>query len=86
MTAILRHIPACPPEFATEFVVGGWRRVERIYNARTDLLLKWIEMSGGEALYKRRREHLRTNGFGHRGAGGNGRRPKGVDTASWLDR
>ena len=54
-----RPIPPCPPEFAEEFVRGGWRRVERLYNARTDLLLKWIEMSGGPALYARRREHKR---------------------------
>lgn len=49
-----RIIPACPPEFADEFVRGGWRRVERLYNARTDLLLKWIEQSGGRALLARR--------------------------------
>lgn len=54
-----RPIPACPPEFAREFVEGGWRRVERLYNARTDLLLKWIEMSGGEALYAARRARSR---------------------------
>ncbi len=55
----LRHIPPCPPEFAEQFVEGGWRRVERIYGARTDLLLKWIETSGGDALYAARREHKR---------------------------
>lgn len=47
--------PPPPVEFAEEFIRGGWRRVERLYGARTDLLLKWIEMSGGEALYARRR-------------------------------
>lgn len=55
----LRYIPPCPPEFAEQFVAGGWRRVERIYGARTDLLLKWIEACGGVALYARRREALR---------------------------
>lgn len=50
-----RIIPAPPPEFADEFVRGGWRRVERLYGARTDLLLKWIEMSGGRELHLRRR-------------------------------
>jgi hypothetical protein len=57
-----RPIPACPPAFAETFVRGGWREVERQYGARTDLLLKWIEMSGGEDLYARRREHLRQVG------------------------
>lgn len=87
MTALLRQVPACPPEFAAEFIAGGWRRVERIYNARTDLLLKWIEMSGGEKLYASRREFMRENGVGTFGrVGGNRARTVGVDTASWLDR
>lgn len=59
---VLRHIPPVPPFFADRFVEGGWRDVERHYGARTDLLLKWIEMSGGEDLYRRRREHLRSGG------------------------
>lgn len=54
-----RLIPPVPPEFAREFVAGGWRRVERLYNARTDLLLKWIDMSGGEQLYAERRARMR---------------------------
>lgn len=86
MTAVLRHVPPVPPEFAARFVSGGWREVERIYGARTDLLLKWIAMSGGEDLHRLRREHLRTNGVHSPHAGGNRIRPKGVDTASWLDR
>lgn len=53
-----RHIPPCPPEFAEQFISGGWRRVERIYGARTDLLLKWVEMCGGPKLYAERRQHL----------------------------
>lgn len=59
-----RLIPPAPPEFADEFIAGGWRRVERLYGARTDLLLKWVEMSGGEALHARRREHMRMVGVG----------------------
>lgn len=81
-----RPVPACPPEFGEEFVLGGWRHVEHIYGARTDLLLKWIEMSGGQALYLRRREHMKANGVGTYGRGGKSTRPHGVDTASWLDR
>jgi hypothetical protein len=50
-----RYIPPCPPEFAQEFIAGGWRRVEMLYNCRTDLLLKWVDMCGGEDLYARRR-------------------------------
>jgi hypothetical protein len=83
--AMLRHIPACPPEFADQFVTGGWRKVERIYNARTDLLLKWIEMSGGAELYRRRKEHLKANN--PRGpSGGNLGRSRGVQVVGWLDR
>lgn len=47
--------PPPPAEFAAEFVRGGWRRVERLYGARTDRLLKWIEMAGGAELYAKRR-------------------------------
>lgn len=70
MSQPLRHIPPVPPYFAEDFVAGGWRQVERLYGARTDLLLKWIEMSGGEGLYERRRQHMRDRGirpFGRRG-------------------
>lgn len=81
-----RAIPPCPPEFGEEFVLGGWRHIEHIYGARTDLLLKWIEMSGGNCLYERRRQYMRDNGVGTFGRGGKSDRPRGVDTASWLDR
>lgn len=89
MTVLLRHVPACPPEFAEEFVAGGWRRVERLYNARTDLLLKWIEMSGGEDLYERRRQAMRKATVGRRlkvriKRGGTGARPRGVNIEEWL--
>lgn len=52
-----RLVPPCPPEFAEEFVRGGWRRVEMLYNCRTDLLLRWVEESGGPELYARRRAY-----------------------------
>lgn len=82
-----RLVPACPPEFGEEFVIGGWRHVEHIYGARTDLLLKWIEMSGGESLHRRRREHMKANGVGPFGRrGGNGPKIRGVEAAAWLDR
>lgn len=85
--ALARPIPPCPPEFAEIFIRGGWRDVERHYGARTDLLLKWIEMSGGEKLYRKRREFMRLHGImPYGGRGGKGGRKKGVDTASWLDR
>lgn len=42
-----RVMPPPPPEFEAEFIKGGWRQVERIYGARTDLILKWIAMCGG---------------------------------------
>ena len=87
MTAQPRIVPSCPPEFADEFVRGGWRRVERLYNCRTDLLLKWIEMSGGEELQQRRRDHMKVNGVGPFGRrGGNGLKPRGVSVIGWLDR
>ena len=85
MTSLARHIPPVPPYFADDFVRGGWREVERLYGARTDLLLKWIELSGGEKLYQRRREHMRTNGVGPTGrAGGNCQKQRGVDVKGWL--
>lgn len=39
-------IPPPPPEFAHEFATGGWRRVERLYGARTDMLLAWAAQCG----------------------------------------
>lgn len=52
-------MPPCPPEFEAEFIRGGWRRVETLYNCRTDLLLRWVEDCGGETLYAKRRAHRR---------------------------
>ncbi|WP_010337794.1 hypothetical protein [Sphingobium yanoikuyae] len=52
-------IPPLPPEFAQQFVEGGWRRIERVYGARNDLVRKWIAMAGGERELKRlRREYM----------------------------
>lgn len=46
----VRAYPPAPPEFAAEFAAGGWRRVERLYGARTDVILKWIATTGAQAL------------------------------------
>lgn len=54
-----RAIPPCPPEFRQEFLKGGWRQVERIYGARTDLILKWIGMCGGLAALQAERAAVR---------------------------
>lgn len=55
MTMLVRTFPPPPPEFAEQFADGGWRRVERIYGARTSLIRKWIAMTGaGEARRQRR--------------------------------
>ena len=35
-----------PPEFRQEFVRKGWRHVEHLYGARTDLIRKWLFMVG----------------------------------------
>ena len=52
-------VPPAPPEFAQQFIEGGWRRIERVYGARNDLVRKWIVMVGGERELKRlRREYM----------------------------
>jgi hypothetical protein len=86
VSALLRQVPSVPPGFVDRFLADGWRGVERVYGCRTDLLLKWIEMSGGAELYQRRREHMKANGIRPFGRGGNGAKSKAIDTASWLDR
>lgn len=63
MSVPLRRIPPVPIGFADVFVRDGWRGIEHCFGARTDLLLKWIEMSGGETLHQRRREHMRASGM-----------------------
>lgn len=44
-----RIIPPPPPEFAHEFATGGWRRVERLYGARTDQLVAWAAQTGAKS-------------------------------------
>lgn len=44
----VRTIPPPPPEFAEQFALGGWERVERIYGARSDLVRKWIALTGAQ--------------------------------------
>lgn len=59
-----RSTPPAPPEFVQQFIAGGWRKVERLYGARTDLLLKWIELSGGQSLHTARAAYMRETGKG----------------------
>jgi hypothetical protein len=54
-----KAVPPVPPNFVENFIVGGWRKIERMYGARDDRLLKWIEMSGGDDLYRARLERRR---------------------------
>lgn len=41
------RIKPVPPEFRAEFIRKGWRHVEHLYGARTDLIRKWIGQCGG---------------------------------------
>lgn len=41
-----RIIPPPPPEYKANFERGGWRLVERLYGARTDLHLAWQAQLG----------------------------------------
>ena len=43
-----RTIPPAPPEFAEQFALGGWERVEHLYGARTDLIRKWVALTGAK--------------------------------------
>lgn len=54
-----KGIPPVPPNFVANFISGGWRKIERMYGARDDRLLKWIELSGGLSLYAARRSYMR---------------------------
>lgn len=47
-----KRLPPVPPEFVEQFVIGGYRRIERIYGGRNDLVRKWMEMAGGEHMLK----------------------------------
>jgi hypothetical protein len=60
MTAPRRYNPV-PPEFASEFAKpgGGWRHVERLYNARTDQIRKWIFLCGESELLAKRKQAMK---------------------------
>lgn len=47
-----------PPEFAQVFVRGGWRLMERLYGARTDANVKWLEVAGAARLRQLRKAWL----------------------------
>ena len=40
-------IPPAPADYRENFERGGWRLVERLYGARTDLHLKWQQENAG---------------------------------------
>ena len=48
-----RTFPAPPPEFKEQFEKGGWELVERLYGSRTDLIRKWIWITGAQCRMKR---------------------------------
>lgn len=45
---LTRTIPPPPPNFAAQFAIGGWERVELFYGARSDLIRKWIALTGAQ--------------------------------------
>jgi len=53
-------LPGEPGEFARCFIEGGWRRLERVYGARTDRLVAWMHLAGGSALDEARKAFMRT--------------------------
>jgi len=50
-----------PPHFVENFVRGGWRKVERMYGSRTDVLRNWFHICGGHALTDMGREYRMGN-------------------------
>ena len=58
MNGFREQVPSVPWGFEDEFVRAGWRGVERAYGASTELLLRWIDLSGREQLYRRRAEYI----------------------------
>lgn len=48
-----------PPEFREQFIKHGWRHVEHLYGARTDLIRKWMGMCGGLAALQAERAAVR---------------------------
>lgn len=43
-----RRFPPPPPYFRLQFERGGWERVELLYGARTDVIRKWIAITGAQ--------------------------------------
>lgn len=66
MIGFRKQVPSVPWGFEDEFVSAGWRGVERAYGASTELLLRWIELSGREQLYRRRSEYIQARNSGRR--------------------
>lgn len=58
MTVSTKILPPPPPEFCAVFVEKGWRGLERMYGARDDRLVKWLELSGRDRLNGLRRRYL----------------------------
>jgi hypothetical protein len=58
MIGFNKPLSSVPWGFQDEFVRAGWRGVERAYAASTELLLRWIELSGREQLYRKRAEYV----------------------------
>lgn len=55
-----KAVPDLPENFAKNFIEGGWRRLERVYGCRDDVILAWMAMCGGlEVMQQRRRQFLR---------------------------
>ena len=50
----MKTFPPPPPEFKAEFEKGGWERVELLYGARTDVIRKWIEITGAKCRFPKR--------------------------------
>lgn len=39
-----------PPNFCQNFVRGGWRKAERMYGSRTEVIVNWYHVCGGRKL------------------------------------
>ena len=50
-----RTTPPAPPEFREVFERGGWELVEHLYGARSDLIRKWITITGAQTRRQIRR-------------------------------
>jgi len=51
---LVRKIPAPPADFKELFERGGWELVERAFGARSDLIRKWIHLTGAQCRHPRR--------------------------------